>query len=314
MRGTYSMIISLALMTPLLYWSNYILMVLAGIAVGLVSSFFGVGACFIMVPVMISFFEKVMGTPAAIAPLIAFGTNMAVVVPTSISGLLRHVRELRKKELKFPLKHYIHFVIPVAIGSLTGSLLAYTVFKAFRMKTGIFLKGGFGAVCLIGAYRFMRAKPLPIKKLNSPSAARYGIMGLISGIAANFIGIGGGIVYMPVLNTVLKIPVHLSTIISIATMILGSSVGSLSFVALGRMDQVLHPLDYPPYSFGWFNLLAFLLIGVPSVLAAQIGPRIAHKTSPKRYKILLAAVYFYIGLRLIIRAFYQAQGLKPPIP
>jgi len=314
MRGTHLLFAVLLSLVPLLYSQSYILMVLAGIAVGLVSSFFGVGACFIMVPVMISFFEGVMGTPAAIAPLIAFGTNMAIVVPTSISGWLRHVRELKKKELRFPLKHYVRFALPVALGSLIGSLLAYTVFRAFRMKTGIFLKGGFGIVCLIGAYRFMKARPLPIKELRSPSTVKYGVMGIISGIAANFIGIGGGIVYMPVLNTVLKIPIHLSTIISLATMIVGSSVGSLSFAALGRRDQVLHPLDYPPYSYGWFNLLAFLLIGIPSVLAAQIGPKIAHKTSPKKYKILLAAVYAYIGLRLVLRAYYQAQGLKPPIP
>ena len=49
-------------------------------------------------------------------------------------------------------------------------------------------------------------------------------------------------------------------------------------------------------------------------MAAQIGPKIAHKTSPKKYKILLAVVYAYIGLRLVLRAYYQAQGLKPPIP
>jgi len=63
-----------------------LLFVAAGAAVGLVSSFFGVGACFITVPVTIFVFEVYMGCPPQLAPLIAFGTNMAVVVPTALSG------------------------------------------------------------------------------------------------------------------------------------------------------------------------------------------------------------------------------------
>ncbi len=300
-------------MLTLFYPPRYILMSIAGLAVGLVSSYFGVGACFIMVPVMIYFFEN-MGTPASLAPLIAFGTNMAIVVPTSLSGSIRHIKELKRKGLNITIRRYVYFAIPVAIGSFVGALLAYTVFKTFRMEAGIYLKGAFGIACIIGAYRFMTAKPIPIKGLKPPNLAKYSITGFLSGLVAHFIGIGGGIVYMPALNTILRIPVHLAVPLSLATMIIGSSVGSTSFAILGRIDQALHPTDYPPYCYGWFNILAFLLIGIPSVLAAQIGPRIAHRTTPKRYKILLAAVYTYIGLRLLIRVYYQLQGLKPPIP
>jgi len=31
-------------------------------------------------------------------------------------------------------------------------------------------------------------------------------------------------------------------------MIIGSSVGSLSFAVLGHADQVIHPEDYPPFN------------------------------------------------------------------
>ena len=119
---------------------------------------------------------------------------------------------------------------------------------------------------------------------------------------------------MPVLNAFLSIPVHLAVPISLGTMVVGSSVGSLSFMGLGYIDQVKHPGLYPPLSLGWFNLIAFLGIGLSSVAFAQLGPRLAHRTSPQRYKLLLAIVYVYIGLRLVIRGLYQLQGLVPPIP
>jgi len=289
-------------------------MVLAGSAVGLVSSFFGVGACFIMVPVMIYSFETFYNTPPGLSPLIAFGTNMAIAAITSISGVIRHRRELRMRGYRFPTRHFVSFGIPVGIGALAGALTAFTVFRAFRAYTGLALKIAFGVVCLFGAYRFMRARPRPITDLKPPRTGRYAAAGVLSGFAADIIGIGGGIIYVMVLNTLLEMPIHAAVPTSLATMVIGSGVGAILFAYLGHLDQAIHPSDYPPLSLGWFNLLAFLMIGLPSVAMAQVGPRLAHRTSPQRYKVLLAVTYVYIGVRLIVRGMYQLAGLTPPIP
>ena len=289
-------------------------MVLTGALVGLVSSYFGVGACFIMVPVMIYFLETVYGVMPSLAPLIAFGTNMAIVVPTVASGVLRHRKILKAKGIPFPVEHLKWFAIPVGFGSVFGAAMAYIFFESSRPLAGLILKILFGFVCLIGAYRFLRAKPLPITELKSPEPLKYVILGFSSGAFAHFIGIGGGIVYMPVLNTLLGVPLHAATPISLATMIVGSSVGALSFMAFGYADQLAHPFDYPPLSFGWFNLIMWGLIGVSSIVLAQVGPILAHRTTPAKYKLLLAIVYFYIGFRLIVRGLCQVFGLAPIIP
>lgn len=289
-------------------------LLIAGALVGLVSSYFGVGACFIMVPVMINFFESLWGVSPNLAPLLAFGTNMAVVVPTALSGVLRHRVELRKKGVNFPFEHWLNFAVPVGVGSFLGSLLAYVFFISFRAEAGIILKTVFGFFCIFGAYRFMMSKPTSVDALKAPSVFKYAPAGLLSGMLAHFIGIGGGILYVPVLNTFLGVPVHLAAGISLATMTIGSSVGALSFGFLGYLDQLRHPLEYPPLSLGWFNLVVFLTMGTVSVVFAQIGPQLAHKTPPGKFKILLAIVYTYIGLRLIIDGFFQLLGLPPPIP
>jgi len=71
----------------------------------------------------------------------------------------------------------------------------------------------------------------------------------------------GEIIYMSVLNAFLSIPVHPTVPISLGTMVLGSSIGSLPFMKLGYLDQVKHPDLYPSLSLGWFNLIALLYKG-----------------------------------------------------
>ncbi|MHC1591311.1 MAG: sulfite exporter TauE/SafE family protein [Candidatus Helarchaeales archaeon] len=291
-----------------------IILVLIGSIVGLVSSFFGVGACFIMVPVMIFIFQNIQGIDPSLAPLIAFGTNMAIVVPTALSGALRHRKTLHSKDHEFPTKNYLYFVIPVALGSVTGSLEAFIFFVNFRAFAGLIMKLLFGVFCLIGAYRFLRAKPLQLDELKEPVGWKYGIAGFFSGMLAHFMGIGGGLIYMPVLNTILGVPALFAVAVSLSTMVVGSLVGAVSYSIFGGIDQAMHPADYPPLTFGWFSLGAFIFIGVFSIIFAQIGPKLAHKIDPKRFKILLAIVYIYIGIRLIVNSIFQLIGLPAPIP
>jgi len=294
--------------------SIIIILICIGAAVGLVSSFFGVGACFIMVPVMIFILDALQGIDPSLAPLIAFGTNMAIVVPTALSGALRHRRTLHSKGYSFPVKNYLYFVIPVAIGSAIGALEAFVFFVNFRAFAGLIMKTLFGVFCLIGAYRFLRARVLQLEELKKPIGWQYALAGFFSGMLAHFMGIGGGLIYMPVLNTLLAVPALFAVPISLATMIIGSFVGALSYGILGSLDQALHPSEYPSLTFGWFSLEMFIFIGIASVILAQIGPRLAHRTDPKRFKILLAIVYVYIGIRLIINGSFQLSGLPAPIP
>ncbi|RLE01608.1 MAG: hypothetical protein DRI99_07100 [Candidatus Aminicenantes bacterium] len=49
-------------------------------------------------------FETFMNVSPSLSALLAFGTNMAIVVPTALSGVLRHRRELKKKKLKFQIE------------------------------------------------------------------------------------------------------------------------------------------------------------------------------------------------------------------
>jgi hypothetical protein len=258
-------------------------LLLAGAGVGFVNGMFGVGGCFLMVPTMFYLF-KGLDVPVDTAMKISLCTNMAVVVPTALSGVLRHARIK-----KFSMPHYWNFAIPVGVGSLVGSGIAVFV-------PGAVLKVLFGVLCLIGAWRFMTAKPRPVGEMPPVEQNRFWPTGIGAGFIAHFLGIGGGLVYLPALNTLLGVPIHQSVALSQATMVIGSSVGALTFLILGLFRSLA---DLPPLSLSYFNLVAWLALVVASIPLAQIGAIVAHKLSAKRLKFLLAILYIYVGLKLI---------------
>ncbi len=260
----------------------FLMLLAVGAAVGFVSAFFGVGGCFLMVPVIITIFSG-MGIDIGIATKVALGTNMGVVVPTALSGAIRHSREI-----EYPRTHFIRFAIPVTVGSVIGSVGAF-------LAPGTMLKVLFGILCIIGAYRFMTARPKPVDQLPEADPAKWGAAGVVSGGTANFLGIGGGLVYVPMLNTVLSVPARYAVAISVGTMVIGSSVGAIMFAALGSLTPAS---SLPPGSIGWFNIPVFIALGLSSVVFAQLGARATHRISPKKFKILLALVYVYVGLKL----------------
>ncbi len=262
-----------------------IVLLIAGAAVGFVNGLFGVGGCFLMVPTMFFLF-KGMGVPTDTAMKVALCTNMAVVVPTALSGAWRH-----SKKLDFPWKHYLNYAIPVGIGSLLGSGVAVFV-------PGDVLRILFGILCLIGAWRFMTAKPVKVEEMPDVEKTRpkFWATGGIGGFIAHFLGIGGGLVYVPSLNTVLGMPIHVSVAVSQATMVIGSGIGALTFVTLGIIRQAQ---GLPDFNVGYLNLVAWLALAIASIPMAQVGANVAHKLSPKRLKFLLALLYVYVGVKLI---------------
>ncbi|MHA1369119.1 MAG: sulfite exporter TauE/SafE family protein [Promethearchaeota archaeon] len=269
-------------------WLIFVFLVLIGLAVGFISGFFGVGACFLMVPSILIVLYYGFDFLDYNSIKIAFGTNMSVVVITALSGHFGH--ESTSPDTKFPNWDWNRFALGVAIGSVIGSIFAYLV-------PGMILKIVFAILCFIGAWRFLTAKPRPVTQLPKNSASALITAGLGAGSFAHFAGIGGGLVYVPTLNTILKYPIKRTISISLKTMVVGSSVGAISFILLGASVQ---ESSWPLGTLGYFNVICFIALSLTSVPMARVGAKVSEKLSSKKFKPLLAVLYTFIGIWLLL--------------
>ncbi len=263
--------------------TSYIVALLAtGIGVGFAQGLLGVGGCFIMVPVMVIVFSH-MGVPLDTAVKLAFGTNLLVVVPTAISSSLAHHR---KGAVWW--KAGLTLGITVAIGALVGSTITS------RFISGKVIKVIFGLVILAGALRMLTAKPPRVEEEPTENPLLWALWGFPLGIVSGLIGIGGGVLMVPVMTIFLRFQMHRAVGTSTAMMIFSGLGGTIGYILNG-----LHAPGLPPHSIGYFNLPAWLCLAVTSVIMAQLGARTAHLLPAKKLKVIFVLVMIYMAFKMI---------------
>ena len=262
---------------------EHILILLAtGVGVGFAQGLLGVGGCFIMVPVMTIVFTS-MGVPTDIAVKVAFGTNLLVVFPTAISGSLAHHR---RRAVWW--KAAIVLGIAVAVGSLLGSTITSQFIR------GEVIKIAFGAVILAAAVRMLTARPPKVEEEPKENPLLWGAIGFPLGLVSGLIAIGGGVLMVPVLTTILKFRMHRAVGTSTAMMMFSGAAGALGYFING-----IGVPGRPDYSFGYINLIAWLALAVTSIGMAQVGARTAHLLPARWLRYLFIAVMTYMGLKMI---------------
>ena len=256
-------------------------LLLTGISVGLVSGMLGVGGCFIMVPIQF-FILKAIGIDPTIAIRIAFGTNLLVVLPTAISGTFR----LHKKEAVL-WKQAIILGVVGALAGFGGAALASHL-------PGSILTKIFGLAILLGSLRMITAKPVRVEGEINKNTLTYVFWGLILGFVTGLIGIGGGVLIVPIMLIFLNFNMHEAVGTSTAMMIFTALGGSLAYIVLGW-----HHPGLPAHSLGYVNLLQWVLLAGTSVPMAQVGAHLAHKIPAGSLKWLFITVMIYMGLKMI---------------
>lgn len=255
-------------------------LLITGIAVGFASGLLGVGGCFIMVPVQYWALTSV-GVDPTIAIRIAFGTNLLVVLPTAFSGAMTHHR---KGAVLW--KAGITFGIAGALGAFSGAFIASHL-------PGRVLTMAFGIAVILGALRMLTAKPPQITEEPTDSLASFILWGIPLGIVSGIIGIGGGVLMIPVMVYFLRFKMHQAVGTSTALMIFTAAGGSLSYLINGLGVEGL-----PPYSTGYLNWFQWILLAGCSIPMAVVGAKTAHLLPAKQLKYIFIVVMFYMGLKM----------------
>lgn len=259
---------------------HIVALLVTGLGVGFASGLLGVGGCFIMVPVQF-WVLKSMGVDPTIAIRIAFGTNLLVVLPTALSGALTH----HGKGAVLWKQGTILGVL-AAIGAFFGGFLASHL-------PGAILTRLFGAAIILGAIRMLTAKPPRVDEQPSENTLAYIFWGIILGIVSGIIGIGGGVLMIPVMVVFLKFRMHQAVGTSTALMMFAAIGGVLSYMLNGLGVEGL-----PPCSTGYVNWLQWILLAGCSIPMAFVGARAAHLLPAKQLKYLFILVMVYMGLKM----------------
>ncbi|MGB9200017.1 sulfite exporter TauE/SafE family protein [Methanobacterium sp.] len=256
-------------------------LLLTGALVGFASGLLGVGGGFIMVPIQF-FLLTSLGVDPTTAIRVAFGTSLAVILPTAISGALGHAR--RGAVLFRPM-------ILMGISGLISSLIGGTI---AANTPGIYLKIIFGILVLISGIWMLIAKYPEISGEPKKGVLSYIIIGFITGLLSGLLGVGGGVVLVPILVILMGFSMIRAVGTSTAVIIFTSLGGIIAYTANG-----FNIAGLPPFSIGYINLIQFAVLAIISVPMAQIGVKASHKLPEKQLRYIFILVMFYIAFKMI---------------
>ena len=270
---------------PQMNASMILLLLVVGLAAGLLGGWIGTGGCSIMLPVL----HFWLGFPAPLA----VGTTLFAVIFTSISGGYGH---FKRKNLDKRVATWMG--IAGILGVLLGSWL-FLFLSNQSMLLGLII----GVVFLWPALRMIwegiegykkvkGGKIVPVPMAGAmPEAikghpAKLSIFGFIVGILTGIVGLGGGYALVPGLIYMFGAPVYITMGTSLAIMVPLATVGGLLKLAQG-----------------FVYITAGLLLGIGTIIGAQIGAATIKKFQPFHLKLLFGIYFLYVAAKFITAYF-----------
>jgi uncharacterized membrane protein YfcA len=283
--------------------TNILLLFGLGGAVGFLSGLFGVGGGFLMTPLLI-----MVGIPSTVAA--ASDSNQ--IVAASTSGSFAHYR-LGNVDFKMGLLLVIGGVIGGTVGVQFIKVLRAMGNADFVIKiTYVVMLGVIGFYMFMESLQALRKKPVAVeaKRVEAPTkvslynrmiqALPYQmhfeksgvtlspllplILGVIVGILAAIMGVGGGFIMVPVMVYMLRMPMHV---------VVGTSLFQILFTCINVtiMQSISnHTVD--------MVLAIILLLG--STVGAQFGVRLSKRLKADQLKILLASIVLLVMVQMLV--------------
>jgi len=258
----------------------------AGVIAGLFAGLLGIGGAAITVPVLYELF-RFLDVPDTVRMQLCVGTSLAVIIPISIRSYFAHRARstIRTEVLKV-------WAIPVVIGVLTGSVIAYFAPSGLFKFVFMFFAYSIGLKNLIGSASLKLGDTLPGKTI-------LAVTGYFIGLFSSLIGVAGGALSTLFL-TLFGETIHVAIATSSGIGIFIALPGAIGYMIAGWPQQAL----LPPFSVGYVSFLGLLLFAPASVLATPYGAKLAHNMSRRKLEIAFGSFLFLVATRFLVALFY----------
>jgi uncharacterized membrane protein YfcA len=255
---------------------------LLGFLIGTAAALTGIGGGVFIVPLLTMLY--------AFAPPNAAGTSLTTIVFTAVAATANYSRQKRI---------YYKTGLALALTAAPGAILgAYSTTVISPVQLGL----GFGAFLILIAAQMMissfnagtktsrtqeRLGPSPAKTDAELISSRKTIvigagLSFFGGLASGLLGIGGGVLLVPIMTFALAMPIHTATATSMFTMIFTSISGVTEHFQAHQIS----------FEFA-------VMMGVGSIIGAQLGAYTSRRISGRSLRIIFAAMLIIAGIKMI---------------
>ena len=268
-----------------IYSTPEIISLVAGLAVasaiaGILAGLLGVGGGIVIVPALFWLFTFINFNPE-LSMHMAVATSLATIIATSISSMRAH-----HKKGAVDIELLKRWAPGVALGALSGGFLAKFIDPAG-------LKSIFGAVALVVAINLATPKTLVVAKHVPSGKAATSMISYIIGLVSSLMGIGGGTLSVPVLAS-FSYPIHRAVGTASAFGLVIAVPAVIGFIYSGHDIA-----GRPPFSLGYVNLVAAIIILPFTTFFAPIGARLAHSLDAVWVKRAFALFLSITAIRML---------------
>ena len=265
----------------------FVLSIAASVA-GFMAGLLGVGGGIIIVPALYYAFT-ILDFDIATRMHLSVGTSLAIIIPTSIISTKTHM-EYDAVDFKL-IKSFGIFILLGVIGG---------TFLAVNLKTPAFVLFFSIMAFIVGLFFiFFREQLLKNPKMISDSAKN--ISGIIIGFISVLLGIGGGSLMVPFMRTFgYDIRRSIGTAAGVGFLI--ALFGTITMITGGKIIDNIST----PYSFGYVNLLGFLVFVPVTMLMARVGAKVVYKID----KNILSKIFGMFLIIVSIRSFLEYLSIS----
>lgn len=289
----------------------FLLAAVCGIGVGMLSGLLGIGGGVVMVPL----FRLAFG----MGPLAATATSLFTIIPTSLSGMAKHVRNntaiVRVGVLCGIAGACLSPVGVMAASASPGwmvmaaaaSVIAYSSFTMLRKalkapKASV--AGSPAPACAQAGARSSSRGGAPVAEsggasvssgcVERPAAslkadltpsfvAKVALIGVVAGFLSGYVGVGGGFIMVPLFMSLLGVPMRKASGTSLLAVCILAVPGALQQAFLGNIDYVVG-----------------IATAVGSIPGAFIGASLVKKVPERALRFAFAAFLMAVAVILVL--------------
>ncbi len=260
-----------------------ILLPILGVLIGIIAAMTGIGGGVFIVPLLTLLHN--------FSPAQAVGTSLTTIIFTSLASTANYSRQRR-----IYYKTGLILATTTVPGAFLGAYLTSIIeARVLGLIFGVFLI--FVALRMIFEFSFFRSQGLSARRgihhlVDSESSLFESrtkiwlgvILSFFGGLSSGLLGIGGGVLLVPIMTLAMGILIHTAVATSMFTMIFTSTSGVIQHLSLGNIS-----VEYA------------LPLVAGTIFGAQVGAHVSKKVSGQTLRKVFGIVLILVSVQMILK-------------